>query len=510
MSTRILLYRSLIAAALLTLLLQLFPVPCSLAQGLPVARASGVRSGRAGGMATEMQVAPSDDDPPTTGVQQDDAGSASGEQMVSAEPALYQVFMPRIQVPEARYVAPYGDDDNPGTRTEPWATLGHAARMAEPGNLVILRQGVYEAGRGDTFTVSGTPGWPIVFRAEYPGAAVLQYDDSVAYKWNLDGVSHLVFEGLVLDGGRAEASACVRLADSSHITFRNCVIQETRGHGIRIHGGNSHILVENCEIRPNFHEGPGRDGIQIYATEDRGPDEYITIRKCEIHETDHNGIVVSDARHVVIERNEIYAVHSHGITPVRGCDDVVIRYNVLHGEDGWADLEANPWGMKEGIFVHYDGVRNLYIYGNTIYHTSSSAIYLRDGIVGAVEIHHNTFHDNNGYVEYADRGAVHLYNITTEPRISVRDNIISTLNPRAMHIESGCTIANLDMDHNLWYAEGSDGEIRRLRPVYPFSKYHLFEPNSLFDVDPMFVDADAGNFALSSASPVAGWGFGAH
>ena len=42
MSTRILLYRSLIAAALLTLLLQLFPVPCSLAQGLPVALAAGV------------------------------------------------------------------------------------------------------------------------------------------------------------------------------------------------------------------------------------------------------------------------------------------------------------------------------------------------------------------------------------------------------------------------------------------------------------------------------------
>jgi hypothetical protein len=41
------------------------------------------------------------------------------------------------------YVAPWGDDTNPGTFEEPWSTWQKAFETAKPGNVVYFRGGVY-------------------------------------------------------------------------------------------------------------------------------------------------------------------------------------------------------------------------------------------------------------------------------------------------------------------------------------------------------------------------------
>ena len=54
-------------------------------------------------------------------------------------------------------------DANPGTAAEPWLTIDHAANAAEPGDVVLVKPGIYR--EHVSIRVSGEPGNPIAFRA---------------------------------------------------------------------------------------------------------------------------------------------------------------------------------------------------------------------------------------------------------------------------------------------------------------------------------------------------------
>jgi len=74
---------------------------------------------------------------------------------------------------------PQANDNNPGTRDHPWATLSRAAAAAQPGDTVIIRPGIYR--EHVVVRQSGQPGKPIVFRAEGPGVVVSGADRLTAW-----------------------------------------------------------------------------------------------------------------------------------------------------------------------------------------------------------------------------------------------------------------------------------------------------------------------------------------
>src|SRR4030042_2857872 len=65
------------------------------------------------------------------------------------------------------YVAPGGDDSNPGTESLPWKTLTKAASMATAGVTVFIKQGTYNERLVLLF--SGTAEEPVIFTSS-PGA----------------------------------------------------------------------------------------------------------------------------------------------------------------------------------------------------------------------------------------------------------------------------------------------------------------------------------------------------
>ena len=72
------------------------------------------------------------------------------------------------QVPlGGHYLAPLGDDSNPGTIIRPWKTLQHAIEQLTPGDVLYVRGGTYFESQ-ITVSVSGTPTEPITIR-NYPG-----------------------------------------------------------------------------------------------------------------------------------------------------------------------------------------------------------------------------------------------------------------------------------------------------------------------------------------------------
>jgi hypothetical protein len=75
--------------------------------------------------------------------------------------------------PADYYVAPDGDDDNPGNIDEPFATMAHAQSVAEAGDTVYFRNGecTYDSSTdavGVLLDKNGLPGYPIHYVA-YPG-----------------------------------------------------------------------------------------------------------------------------------------------------------------------------------------------------------------------------------------------------------------------------------------------------------------------------------------------------
>ena len=63
------------------------------------------------------------------------------------------------------YVSPSGSNSDPGTQSQPWRTIQHAADSVLLGDTVYVREGSYT--ERVTITRSGTSAYPIAFRA-YP------------------------------------------------------------------------------------------------------------------------------------------------------------------------------------------------------------------------------------------------------------------------------------------------------------------------------------------------------
>ena len=87
---------------------------------------------------------------------------------------------------------PAGNDGNPGTSAQPWATLDNASArvlaMGASGATVCFRDGVYTGGNSlyERFTALTT------FRAENPYRAVLQNNSRAV---SLFGAANLAFSG---------------------------------------------------------------------------------------------------------------------------------------------------------------------------------------------------------------------------------------------------------------------------------------------------------------------------
>lgn len=77
---------------------------------------------------------------------------------------------------------PQASDDNPGSEEQPWKTIGRAARLLEPGDRVIVKQGLYREwvrpARGGT-----SPLQMIVYQAATGEEVIISGSDPLTAKW---------------------------------------------------------------------------------------------------------------------------------------------------------------------------------------------------------------------------------------------------------------------------------------------------------------------------------------
>jgi parallel beta-helix repeat protein len=223
------------------------------------------------------------------------------------------------------HVSPTGDDANPGTPGAPLRTIQRAADLAQAGDLVLVKPGVYR----ETVTVprSGTASQPIVFRGDGPGAILDGADAAIAagVTWTAGGngvhsrglafpTGHVVTEagrlyryaslaalqglaagapgGFFFDG----ATLYLKLADGSAPSAH--VVHVARLEDGIVVDGRAFVRIENLEIRHYGAGGYGKGVYLRYASD-------CTVRTCRIHDVGAAGVWVKGGDRHRIEDNEV-------------------------------------------------------------------------------------------------------------------------------------------------------------------------------------------------------------
>jgi hypothetical protein len=199
------------------------------------------------------------------------------------------------------FVAPNGNDNNPGTEDAPWASLEKASKGANPGDTVIFLPGEY---KGSLMPKnSGTQDAPITFRTAERRSVKLVGDGTSAYIINLSNVSHIKIEGFHIQPG-SEWNRWLLVSKASYISIVDCLMEDARG-------GMPFWVTESqqVQLRDNV--------IRAYSG------------------STHNMARFSNNKYILLEGNAISrAGHSPlQFYPVRSNQYVVVRGNVIHA--GW-------------------------------------------------------------------------------------------------------------------------------------------------------------------------------
>lgn len=179
------------------------------------------------------------------------------------------------------YVAPDGDDSNPGTITQPLESIQQAQALASPGDTVFIRGGLYQVREDqisqiqqDLFACisflnkSGLPGQTIKYWA-YPGETpvfdfsdVAPPDRRVVGIWLDQGTEYLHIKGLEMTGIQVTIlshteSYCIYSQGSNNI-FEEISMHDNVGTALRHYRGGNNLFL-NCDAYRN-HDNVSQDG----------------------------------------------------------------------------------------------------------------------------------------------------------------------------------------------------------------------------------------------------------
>ncbi|MGF7089355.1 hypothetical protein JOD24_003238 [Kroppenstedtia sanguinis] len=228
------------------------------------------------------------------------------------------------------YVSPDGDDENPGTQSQPLRTLQQASKQATAGTTVLVREGVYP----EELQVkhSGTAAKPITFK---------NYKDEKA----------------VISGKNRkepqEETALVQVVNQDYVTIQGFTIEDLSTSvadatvmGIYVTGTSHHIQIKGNHVRriETTAEDGNAHGIAVYGTDE--------MKDIQILDNTVEKLKLGFSEALVLNGN---------------IDDFVIANNTVRENDNIGiDLIGH-----EGTATKNDYVRNGIVENNTVYNNSS-------------------------------------------------------------------------------------------------------------------------------------------
>ena len=376
------------------------------------------------------------------------------------------------------YVAPTGNDANPGTQSRPWRTIQHAADTLVAGDTVYIRAGTYRERVAPQH--SGSEGNLITYAA-YPGESATIDGSGIAVPeygglFDLSGHNYITVRGLrIVNSARAGI-----LADTSnHIVIENNYTYNTVSSGIGV--WNSHdVIVAGNEVVLACNDGDQED-ITIGGT------DTFEVRDNHVHDggpgtNGGEGIDVKDGS----SNGQVYRNHVHHLQRVgiyvdawdKHTYNIAVYQNVVHDIEAMGfSLASEQGGLLENIRLYnniaYNNVVGLWL----------SACCVATHPFRDVAVINNTFAYNgrNGW-----GGGIGIEN-TQVQTITIRNNICSQ-NTYSQMAADPSVLPELTVDHNL-----TDGD---RDPEFEF-----YGVDDLIDVSPAFVNPSTRDYHLLAGSP---------
>lgn len=205
------------------------------------------------------------------------------------------------------YVATDGNDANPGTIGQPFATINQGAALLNPGDTLYVRGGTYyqtvyapaSGTQAAPVTISGYQGETAVIDGVYTNPAsswgnLFLLQGSNAAVRNLT-IKRSNWIGLALTGAYDQAM--------------NINSQSNMENGIIVTGSADYGLVQNCQVYYNAKSNEGfvatRGGWSTGLSAARGP-SYVTLRGNQIWNNWGEGLSTFESQHTLMESNVVY------------------------------------------------------------------------------------------------------------------------------------------------------------------------------------------------------------
>lgn len=342
--------------------------------------------------------------------------------------AVFALVSASAQAAE-RFVSTSGNDANAGTLAAPFRTISKAASVAQPGDVIQVRGGVYNA--AVSISSKGTAASRITFQS-YPGeTAVIDGTglSSTTILVNLYKTEYVDFANFEVRNApylavNARNSKSTRVAGNTiHHAWRNGIY-----FGSDVMGGTTDVLIENNTLHDNVLENTahatsgGWAGTLVVSKATGG-----TIRGNRIYNNDGEAIIGALSNNLVISGNETFDNFSQGVylDNARFCTvDGNLIYstgNTRYYRDGYPGqgiavanetyTDSNPssdntivnnivigtrWGFYYGSFENGGGLKNTVVANNTFHKTAQEILRIATDTHANSVIENNIFHTGGG------------------------------------------------------------------------------------------------------------------
>jgi hypothetical protein len=434
------------------------------------------------------------------------------------------------------WVSTTGSDSNPGTSTQPFATIQHGLDTAsQPGDTVEVYGGVYNekvafhysgSATGGYITLTNVQGQNPVIDGTGLGSSDVGYGNDMVQMHNISYVKLIGFE-IRNDQGLSDQNdgSGVRIqGHGSNVQILNNVIHDITGTGgamgITVYGTNLTQALSNVIIDSNqvYNCDPGNsEALTLNGNVNNFQVTYNTVHdvnnigidmiggECDIFGLTHQQTGLPVTRNGTCSHNTVSNANSGdpvnnpaGGIYVDGGKNITLADNVSHNNDLGIEVAAENAGYTATGCV----VENCIIYHNLNAGLAFGGYQQSVGRTRHCSFINNTLYQND--TDNIGNGQLWIqwgsYNTVTNNILvaSANDMLIASWDPGSNH--------NNLLDHNLFFAPGGAGAAGFSWNGTSYTGFNAYrngtgeDAHSLFG-DPLFVNAGAADFHLTSSSP---------
>jgi len=376
------------------------------------------------------------------------------------------------------YVAPNGNDSNPGTESQPWLTIQQAANTLTAGDTAYIRAGTYAE---RVFPQNSGDAGQYITYAAYPGeTATIDGASIVMPEWtglfDITNRAYIRVSGLrILNSGPNLHNSGILADTSSHIIIEDNYIYNSTDSGIGV-WTCSDVTVDGNEVETACTRGYN-ECISVGVTDG------FEVKNNHVHHSAKEGICTKDGS----SNGKVFGNKVHDTVRVGYYVDAQDKHtynievfgNVAHdiNENGFA-IASEVGGLLENVKVY-----NNVAYNNGWTGLQVTACCIATHPMANIQIVNNTFY-NNGKPPWG--GGIYLENPQAQG-VVIRNNICSQNLTFQLAVSQDVPAGNFTADHNLIDGyRGSDGEIHGEAWVEGY---------------PQFASSATANFRLLSGSP---------